>query len=193
MDNPALLAHFRVNALLSIRFPETSAMWKTSSKLVSLAIATLIALPAAAGDFGGRAFPRHHGFGNGPSLVGQHGGWRSVPAGFTGRHFADGHDGFDRRHFRNRLLKRFDSPSTNFARNNVVIVVQGAQAGGAADTYAGSSFVYDANGGTYVGGSSGSFYRYQPTVALAPVAKVINVTAKSSGCSYEAGVCVIRP
>jgi hypothetical protein len=204
VDIPLLLAHFRVNVLLSIGFPEIDAMLRTSSKLVSLAIAALIALPAAAGDFGGRSFQRHNGFGfghSGPSLFGHRGpsvfghnrGWSNSPARFMGAHFAGGYDSFGRGHERNRLLKRFYSPSTSYTRNNVVIVVQPAQGAGPGGTYSGSSFAYETNGGTYIGGSGYSLYGSERAVKLAPMAKVIDVAAKGSSCSYEGGVCIIRP
>jgi hypothetical protein len=193
VDIPRLLAHFCVNVLLSIGIPEIDAMLKTSSKLVSLAVAALIALPAAAGDFGGRSFQRHHGFShNGPSVFGHSGRWGNRTARFTGGNFAGSYDRFGG-HERNRLLKRFYSPSTNYARNNVIIVVQPAQGDLYGGTYSGSSFAYEANGGTYVGGSGYSSYGSEPSVKLAPMAKVIDVAAKKNGCSYEAGVCVIRP
>jgi|UPI00068A86C5 hypothetical protein len=207
VDIPLLLAHFRVNVLLSIGFPEIDAMLKTSSKLVSFAIAALIALPAAAGDFGGRSFQRHHGFGHSnpsvfghssgwgmrPARFGHSSGWGMRPARFTGGYFAGSYGGFGRGHERNRLLKRFYSPSTNYARSNVVIVVQPPQGEGSGGTYSGSSYAYEADGGTYVGGGGYSPYRPEPTLKLAPMAKVIDVAVKKNSCSYEAGVCVIRP
>ena len=62
-------------------------MFKTSSKLVSLAAAVLIALPAAAGDFGGNFVPRHHDRGHGGGIgygnVGQGMGHRGIANGFA--------------------------------------------------------------------------------------------------------------
>jgi len=219
VDKPALLAHFRVNALLSIPFPETNAMFKTSSKLVSLAAAVLIALPAAAGDFGGNVFPRHHdrghaggiGYGNigqgmghrgvangfasgsvirhrGTSIVGNYGGWNNGP-----RQIAGGYDGYRPHPGRGRFIQRFSSPSSNFARSNIVIIDQRGEARAPSGTYAGTSYAYETDGGTYVGGYGYAGYGYQPTVRLAPMAKVIHVNNRRNACSYEQGVCVIRP
>jgi hypothetical protein len=218
MDKPPLLAHFRVNALLRIWFPETSAMWKTSSKLVSLAVAMLIALPAMAGDFGGSPFPRHHGGGHrgagyqgsgfqgsgfqgsgqhgqliirhqGASVIGQSGGWNRGQMRFAGNH-----DGFRGKNpwRRGGFIQRFSSPSSSFARNNVLIINRTGQDQRQGGTYAGSSYAFEANGGTYIGANGYAIYGYRPTVRLAPMAKVITVSTRRNPCSYEAGVCVIR-
>lgn len=189
-------------------------MWKTPSKLVSLAVAALIALPAMAGDFGGNTFPRHHGSARqggyqgtsqglilghrapgqlvirhqGRSIIGNASGWNSGAIRFAGND-----DTFRPHPSRGRYIQRFSSSSSDFARNNVVIINQAAQDQGQGGTYAGSSYAFQANGGTYVGASGYTLYGYQPTVRLAPMAKVINVAHRRNACSYEAGVCVIRP
>lgn len=173
-------------------------MLKTSSKLVSLAAAVLIALPAVAGDFGGNPFPRHHdrghggGIGNGSgslvirhrgtSITGNYGGWNNGP-----RNIAGGYDGYIKHPRRGRYIQRFSSSASNVARN-IVIIDQRGEARAPSDIYAGSA--YESGGGTYVGGYG---YGYQPAVRLAPMAKVIRVNNRSNACSYEQGVCVIRP
>jgi hypothetical protein len=213
MDKPALLAHFRVNALLRIRFPETSAMWKTPSKLVALAVAALVALPAMAGDFGGNPFPRHHGGSyqghagyragplgvrtprslvirhQGPSVIGTSGGWNGRSLRFAGN------DGRFHQHFgRGSYIKRISpSSSQDFARNNIVIIDERGVSRAPSGTYAGSSYPYETDGGTYVGGYGYGSYGDRRTVKLAPMAKVISVAQRRNPCSYEQGVCVIRP
>ncbi|CDM59563.1 MULTISPECIES: hypothetical protein [Rhizobium] len=174
-------------------------MLKTLSMLVSLAAAALIALPTSAGDFGqnsfsrhgGKQFMRHHA----PTIVGRpFRGWND------GRvRFSDGYGRFGHRPGRAALIKRASWPYrgyngySGYGGRNVIILVQPQPGGGVSGTYSGSSYVYDADGGTYVASSGYGFPAPQRTTNLAPMAKVINVTAKSSSCSYEAGVCVIRP
>ena len=63
-----------------------------------------------------------------------------------------------------------------------------------AGTYAGSADVYQANGGTYVVGYGGyNPYARPAAVQPRPRAKLINVRYAGNPCSYEGGVCVIRP
>lgn len=52
---------------------------------------------------------------------------------------------------------------------------------------------FEASGGTYVFGYGG--YEPYPDTRppLRPSAKIIDVRLEGSACSYEAGVCVIRP
>ncbi|HEX8045290.1 hypothetical protein [Rhizobium sp.] len=61
-------------------------------------------------------------------------------------------------------------------------------------TYAGTADVYQANDGTYVLGYGG-YGRYpgKPATQLRPRAQVIDIKLARNACSYEAGVCVIRP
>jgi len=207
MDNRRLLAHFAVNALLTISFSEIRVMLKTISTLVSLVAAALIALPTSAGDFGKNSFSRHGGKGfmrhHAPTIVGRpFRGWND------GRiRFSDGYGRFGYRHGRTPLIKRASWPNGGYngyrgygggyggygGRNVIVLVAPQLGGGNASGTYAGSSCVYDNDGGTYAVGSGYGFPAPTQTTTLAPMAKVINVTAKSSSCSYEAGVCVIRP
>ncbi|MBB3966890.1 hypothetical protein [Rhizobium metallidurans] len=197
-------------------------MLNTPSKLVSLAAAVLIALPATAGDFGGNPSPRPHNRGydrgmaqgvvghgggigrrdiangvasgslvirhRGTSVVGDYGGWGNGP-----RRIAGGYDGFRPKPGRGRFIQRFSSASSNVARNNIVIIDRRGEARAPSGTYAGSSYAYGADGGTYVGGYGYSGYGYQPATRLAPMAKVINIRNARNPCSYEQGVCVIRP
>ncbi|WFU08546.1 hypothetical protein QA646_14770 [Rhizobium sp. CB3090] len=61
-------------------------------------------------------------------------------------------------------------------------------------TYAGTADMYQADGGTYIVGYGGGYDPYQnESAALKPRAKVIDVKRAGNACSYEAGVCVIRP
>jgi len=196
LDNRRLLAHFAVNALLSISFSEIRAMLKTMSALVSLVAAVLIALPMSADDFGRGSFSRHGGKGffrhHSPTIVGRpFFGWND------GRiRFSDGSKRFGHRLGRTPLIKRASFPyrgNSGYGGRNVIVLVQSPTGTGVSGTYSGSSYVYDADGGTYVTASGYSVGAQQRTITLAPMAKVINVTTKSSSCSYEAGVCVIRP
>ncbi|WP_081687942.1 hypothetical protein [Rhizobium mesoamericanum] len=198
LDNSRLLAHFAVNALLTIPFLEIRAMLKTLSMLVSFIAAALIALPASATDFGKDSLFRHDGRGfmrhRVPTIVGRpFRGWSD------GRlRFSDGSSRFDRRHGRTPLIKRASFPYRGnsgfggYGGRSVIVLVQPPVSGGVNGTYAGSSYVYDTNGGTYVS-ASGYSLGSQRAITLAPMAKVINVTANGSDCSFEAGVCVIRP
>ncbi|OWV90837.1 hypothetical protein ATY81_05775 [Rhizobium sp. R72] len=175
-------------------------MLKIISTLVSLAAAALIALPTSADDFGRNSFFRHGGKGfmrhHAPTIVGRpFRGWND------GRiRFSDGYGGPGHRPGYTPLIKRASFPyrgsngyGYGYGGRNVIVLVQPPQGGGVSGTYAGSSYAYDTNGGTYVTASGYSFPGSRPSVALAPMAKVIDVTTKSSSCSYEAGVCVIRP
>lgn len=160
----------------------------TTSRLLMIAVAATVALPALAGDFGGHRAPHQRGFDHRkPFAVGHPGFWGRQIA-FERRH----HDGFYGRPGRNRLLKQFDRPGQSYSRSNVTIVFQPSGNGAGFGTYAGSSYAYDMNGGTYVTGSGYRLYAASAKQALAPKAKVIDV-AKGNSCSYEAGVCVIRP
>jgi len=170
-------------------------MLKIVSTLVSLAAAALIALTASAGDFGKNSLFRHDGRGfmrhRVPTIVGRpFRGWND------GRvRFSDGYGRFGHQPGRTPLIKRASFPYRGnngyggYGGRNVIVLVQPPPSGG----YAGSSYVYDTNGGTYVSASGYSLPGPQRAIILAPMAKVINVTAKSSDCSFEAGVCVIRP
>ncbi|MQB45322.1 hypothetical protein [Rhizobium sp. ICMP 5592] len=61
-------------------------------------------------------------------------------------------------------------------------------------TYAGTADVYQANDGTYVLGYGGyGQYPGKPATRLRPRAQVIDIKLARNACSYEAGVCVIRP
>ncbi|MBW9114403.1 hypothetical protein JNB88_12190 [Rhizobium cauense] len=174
-------------------------MLKIVSTLVSLAAAALIALPTSAGDFGKNSFSRHGGKGfirhHTPTIVGRpFRGWND------GRvRFSDGYGRSAYRPGRTPFIKRASLPYRGnngyggYGGRTVIVLAQPPLSGGVSGTYAGSSYVYDTNGGTYVSASGYSFPAQQRGIALAPKAKVINVTTSSSSCSYEAGVCVIRP
>jgi len=101
--------------------------------------------------------------------------------------------------YRNRkermpFLKQFSSPATNrIARSNLIFVLPQAQGGDSGGTYAGSSYAYQVDGGTYVGGDGYGFYPAPRPEQLAPKAKVIDVAVQDDPCAYEANVCIIRP
>ena len=182
-------------------------MLKIISTLVSLAAAALIALPTSADDFGRNSFFRHGGKGfmrhHAPTIVGRpFRGWND------GRiRFSDGYGRSGYRFGHTPLIKRASWPNRGYngyrgygggyggygGRGIIVLVAPQMSNGNVSGTYAGSSYVYDGDGGTYVASSGYGFPAQQQTTTLAPMAKVIDVTAKSSSCSYEAGVCVIRP
>lgn len=74
------------------------------------------------------------------------------------------------------------------------IVLMEPQEAANTGTYAGTADVYQANGGTYVVGYGGyNPYARPAAMQPRPRAKVINVRYADNPCSYEAGVCVIRP
>lgn len=164
-------------------------MFRSLSKTTLALVAVLTALPAAAGErhFDHR-FPRHHGFNDG-FLLGKRTHWDS------GLHFTRGN--VIRYRPRTPFLKQFNSPGTSrYGRSNVVVIASQPQSydqnGGSNGLYAGSSYAYQTDGGTYVGGDG--YYRVTaPVRELAPKAKVIDVGIADDPCSYEANVCVIRP
>jgi hypothetical protein len=89
------------------------------------------------------------------------------------------------------FLKQFSSPATTSSGRGNLIIVAGAAPAGSGDTYSGSSYAYQVDGGTYVGGY-GYHAAAQPE-PRAPKAKVIDVAVQDDPCDYEANVCVIRP
>ncbi|MBY5773562.1 hypothetical protein V7796_04015 [Rhizobium laguerreae] len=163
-------------------------MFRSLSAVALIALSALAALPAEAGDRRhDRRFSDHRHAFHGGLLLGERVNWRNRGVRFDNAY-----------RYRNRkermpFLKHFSSPATNrVTRNNIVVVVPQAQRDGG-DTYAGTSYVYQADGGTYVGGERYGFYpraRHEP---LAPKAKVIDIAVQDDPCDYEANVCVIRP
>ncbi|MEY9378407.1 hypothetical protein [Rhizobium leguminosarum] len=164
-------------------------MFRSLSAVALIALSALAALPAEAGDRrNDHRFPGHRHAFHGGLLLGERIGWRDRGIRFDNAY-----------RYRNRkermpFLKQFSSPATNrVARNNLIVVVPQAQGGGGGDTYAGSSYVYQAYGGTYVGGDGYGFYPPARPEQLAPKAKVIDIAVQDDPCAYEANVCVIRP
>ncbi|MCW1749692.1 hypothetical protein [Rhizobium acaciae] len=162
-------------------------MFRSLSAVALLALSALAALPAEAGDRRHeRRFSDHRHAFHGGLLLGERVNWRNRGIRFDNAY-----------RYRNRkermpFLKQFSSPATNrVARNNLIVVVPQAQGDG--DTYAGTSYVYQADGGTYVGGERYGFYPPVRPELLAPKAKVIDIAVQDDPCSYEANVCVIRP
>ena len=164
-------------------------MFRSLSKTTLALLAVLTALPAAAGErnFDHR-FPRHNGFSDGVFL-GRRTHWDS------GLHFR--RDNVIRYRPRTPFLKQFSYPGTSrYGRSNIVIIAAQPksydQNYGSNGIYAGSSYAYQTDGGTYVGGDG--YYRLAaPERNLAPKAKVIDVGIADDPCSYETNVCVIRP
>jgi hypothetical protein len=162
-------------------------MFRSLSVVTLLALSVLVAFPATAGEsrHGERFFGHRHNFHNG-LFLGERAGWRNrgIPHAFGPRYVRD----------RMPFLKQFSSPATNrIARSNLIFVLPQAQGGDSGGTYAGSSYAYQVDGGTYVGGDGYGFYPAPRPEQLAPKAKVIDVAVQDDPCAYEANVCIIRP
>ncbi|MEZ2129892.1 MULTISPECIES: hypothetical protein [unclassified Sinorhizobium] len=168
------------------------------SKAVALVLSPLIAFPAMADDFRGGHRPlRHHGGiqrHHSISLFDRRHDFR--PSRIT--RFADGtvlrfgrHDRFQRP----RHLPRMASANSysSGVRTGTVFVVNPSYGSDLGGSYAGSGYAFTADGGTYV--VADGYFSYPGTARqnLAPKAKVIDVSRHRNPCSYEAGVCVIRP
>ncbi|MBY2923640.1 hypothetical protein HF259_19730 [Rhizobium leguminosarum] len=163
-------------------------MFRSLSAVALLALSVLAALPAEAGDRrNDHRFPGHRHAFHGGLLLGERAIWRDRGIRFDNAY-----------RYRNRkermpFLKQFSSPATNrIARNNLIVVLPQTQGGDGGGTYAGSSYVYQVDGGTYVGGNGYGYPTARPEL-LAPKAKVIDIAVPDDPCSYEANVCVIRP
>ncbi|MBY3256904.1 hypothetical protein E0I74_13240 [Rhizobium laguerreae] len=163
-------------------------MFRSLSAVALLALSALAALPAEAGDRRhDRRFSDHRHAFHGGLLLGERVNWRNRSICFDNAYRARN------RKERMPFLKHFSSPATNrVTRNNIVVVVPQAQRD-VGDTYAGTSYVYQADGGTYVGGEGYGFYPPARREPLAPKAKVIDIAVQDDPCTYEANVCVIRP
>ncbi|WP_028743658.1 hypothetical protein [Rhizobium leguminosarum] len=162
-------------------------MFRSLSAVTLLTLSALAAFPAEASDRRhDRRFSDHRQAFHGGLLLGERVNWRN-----RGIRFDNAYRNRNRKE-RMPFLKQFSSPATNrVARNNLIVVLPQAQGGG--DTYAGTSYVYQADGGTYVGGERYGFYPPARPEPLAPKAKVIDIAVQDDPCSYEANVCVIRP
>lgn len=161
-------------------------MSRSLSAVTLLALAALAALPATAGErrYDHRFAGHRHGFHNG-LLLGERLSWRNRGIGFDNFY---GHRG------RNRMpiLTRFSSAATHRTARSLVIFAPQAP-GWDGGTYSGSSYVYQVDGGTYVGGNGYGYYPEARPEPVAPKAKVIDVAVQDDPCAYEANVCVIRP
>jgi hypothetical protein len=82
-------------------------------------------------------------------------------------------------------------PSTTFSTGGLPSYVRGV------GTFSGAISALKVKGNGIYFGFNGGLSRSRSSVSapLAPKARIINVSAKTLGseCSYEAGVCVIRP
>jgi hypothetical protein len=183
VDTAAHLAQFGVNDLLTTEFPEAAAVFLRVLGS-ALLVVSAAALPAAAGDrHSDHRFSHHHGHSR--VVLGERPHWDYRGVRFAG----DSH-----RHHRDRMrfLKQFSSPA-RYARGSIVVIAPQFRDGGSGGTYAGSSYAYQVDGGTYFGGDGYASYPVERPERLAPKAKIIEVAAGQDPCAYEAGVCVIRP
>ena len=164
-------------------------MFRSLSKVALLVLTALAALPAEAGDRGhDRHFPGHRSVFHNGFVLGERVNWRNRGIRFD--NFYGHRPGRDRV----RLLKQFSSPATNrVVRSNLIFVAPEMQDAGYSGTYAGSSYAYQVDGGTYVGGDGYGFYPAAQPEQLAPKATVIDIAVQDDPCAYEANVCVIRP
>ncbi len=116
---------------------------------------------------------------------------RFDPSGYRShapeRQFTDGH--MRRNHFRMLASRDFST-----RRGGGIAVIERPQPDyDFIGNYAGSVDVYQANGGTYVTGYGDGGYTGSSAPVMAPRAKIIDVARTRNGCTYENGVCVIRP
>ncbi|PDS42722.1 hypothetical protein CO662_18005 [Rhizobium anhuiense] len=164
-------------------------MFRSLSAVTLLALSALAALPAEAGDRrSDHRFPGHRHAVHGGLFLGERAGWRD-----RGIRFDDAYR-YRNRKERMPFLKQFSSPATNrIARSNLIFFLPQGQGGDSGGTYAGSSYAYQVDGGTYVGGDGYGFYPAPRPEQLAPKAKVIDVAVQDDPCAYEANVCIIRP
>ncbi|MDE1991323.1 MAG: hypothetical protein KGI75_02425 [Rhizobiaceae bacterium] len=102
-----------------------------------------------------------------------------------------GHKPF--RHYGPVSLRQISWPQHETQARDIRIVLPEERRAGSGDTYAGNTSVYQADGGTYVLADGYSIYRTDSAPQLRPKAKVIDLRLARSACSYEMGVCVIRP
>lgn len=171
---------------------------------------------------GGNVFYRGHYSGRFNGGAGQannfHGGtphWGGNRSGFEHRYFTgnrydrgmtaqngrwrhDNNERFGSQSFGNHLHgnrpRMLASRDLSIQRGSGISVIQRNQPDyDFISNYAGSTDVYQANGGTYVtgygdgGGQDGSVQRTRPR------SKMIDVSRMHDACSHENGVCVIRP
>ncbi|AHG47211.1 hypothetical protein RLEG12_29900 [Rhizobium leguminosarum bv. trifolii CB782] len=169
-------------------------MFRSLSAVTLLALSALAVFPATAGErrldhrfpdhrFSGHRHAVHNGL-----FLGERAGWRNRGIRFD--------HAFGHRYVRERMpfLKQYSSPATNrVARGALVIIAPQAPRGDSGGTYAGSSYAYQVDGGTYVGGYGYGYYPAARPEPQAPKAKVIDVAIQDDPCTYEANVCVIRP
>jgi hypothetical protein len=80
-----------------------------------------------------------------------------------------------------------------YGRSSVNVIVSNQPDYGYISNYAGTTDVYQGNGGTYATGYSYSSGQAQQGSIARPRAKIIDVARMGNVCSNENGVCVIRP
>lgn len=80
------------------------------------------------------------------------------------------------------------------SHRNRILIIGANRENDLSGTYAGSAYpYYEAGNGTYIYGDG--YAGVDRSTRLAPVAKIIDLKkgGRRSACSFEAGVCVIRP
>lgn len=92
------------------------------------------------------------------------------------------------RHLRSIASNRFLTP-----RGSIYATERTERYDGFASGYAGSIAVYNSDAGTYITGYSDGGFAGPVAPVLRPRAKIIDVARMRSACSFENGVCVIRP
>jgi hypothetical protein len=135
---------------------------------------------------------------------GRGGDGRSHVGGFGNRGFQNGgRNGFarngnggfgDDRGFRRNRPQRLYSLNGNGGYGSSVNVILSNQSDyGYISNYSGSADVYRSRNGTYATGYSHSSGQGQQGSTARPRAKIIDVARMGNVCSFENGVCVIRP
>ena len=95
--------------------------------------------------------------------------------------------------FRPRRIARLaPSPYAGSGDSTGVVLDEAAETS-VIGSYSGAGSVYETDGGTYVLSGGYPVYGAPQTAAPAPRAKIIDVARAGNACSYEHGVCVIRP
>ncbi|MGY5809749.1 hypothetical protein ACXHXG_18745 [Rhizobium sp. LEGMi198b] len=160
-----------------------------AATLVLAAAAALSSMSASAGDYhdGYRPFQHHGPFPLHPPRVGAYATEVAFSTGY--RH------GYRPFHHRGPVrLQQISWPQHYTQPQPTRIILMDRQYAADIGTYAGTADMYQADDGTYIVGYGGGYDQYQgEPAALKPRAKIINVKRAGNACSYEAGVCVIRP
>jgi hypothetical protein len=109
----------------------------------------------------------------------------------NGRFVYDGMGYAEASRYGPRRIDQLGGTSYSNGDSSVMVVVGNRSDYDTFGTYAGSA--YGPNGGAYVVSSGYPLYGGAPPAGSQSGAKIINVTKMRNACSYEHGVCVIRP